>query len=301
MLDGVEWSQRTASGSAFGASFGAMPEPFPTMPDDDDVQAAVFYRWIADRDRTLTWGNAYQNSWHQGEQDRNLFVSTLDWIAGKSFSLHASAWIDYYGAGDVIKPDGFELTELNASASWRTGERSSLSLSASARNYPEMLRTEFVPMTPEQILDDHIERIGAGWSGQLGTHTRGSARIDLWQDQDDSGTTYDASLGWRDLLWERGELTLAANYADGTYSSGPGARVVATKDFDPAFGTLSYSFASYDQKAFSGASATVANQSIFASLDLPLGRSWDLSLFGDRRFGDQIDAWDVGLALLLRF
>src|SRR5690349_9317769 len=150
VLDGVEWSQRTAGGSAFGASFGAMPEPFPTMPKDDDIQAAVFYRWIADRERTLTWGNAYQNSWHQVRQDRNLFLSTLDWLPSRVFSLHASAWVDYYGAGDTIKPDGFELTEFNASGSWRTSESGSLNVHASTRHYPELLRTEFVAMTPGQ-------------------------------------------------------------------------------------------------------------------------------------------------------
>jgi hypothetical protein len=301
VLDGVEWSQRTSGGSAFGASFGAMPEPFPTMPKDDDIQAAVFYRWIADRERTLTWGNAYQNTWHQGRQDRNLFVSTLDWLASKVLSVHASAWVDYYGAGDTIKPDGFELTELNAAASWRTSERGSLSVYASARHYPEMLRTEFVAMQPDQILNDHLDRVGTGWSGMLGAHTRASVRLDYWQDQDDSGQTYDASLGWPDLFWRRGELTVAANYSDGTYSSGPGARITATKNWDAAFGTLAYSYSSYDQKAFGGTAATVANQSVFASMDFELGRSWDLSFYADRRFGDQIDTWDIGLGLQLRF
>jgi len=301
VLDGVEWTERTAGGSAFGASFGAMPEPFPTMPNDDDVQAAVYFRWAADRERKLSWGLAYENTWHRGEQDRNLVVSTLDWIASRTFNVHASAWVDYYGPGDTIKPDGFELTEFAASASWRTSERSSVHVNASARKYPEMLRTEFVPMTPEQILDNHIERVGTGWSGMLGTRTRASARVDLWQDQDDSGTTFDASVGWRDLLWKHGELVLSGNYSDGSYSSGPGGRVSATKAWGAAFGTLAYSFTSYDQKGFTGTAATVANQSIFASIDLPVGKAWDLSIYGDRRFGDELDTWDLGLGLQMRF
>jgi hypothetical protein len=36
-------------------------------------------------------------------------------------------------------------------------------------------------------------------------------------------------------------------------------------------------------------------------MDFELGRSWDLSFYADRRFGDQIDTWDIGLGLQLRF
>lgn len=301
LLDGVEWTQKTARGSTYGASLGAMPEPFPTMPKDDDLQAAVYYRWAADRERKFTWGNVYQNSWHKGQQDRNLFVSTIDWIASKTMSVHAVAWIDYYGPGDTVKPDGFELTEMTASTSWRTSERSSVNVNLSTRRYPEMLRTEFVSLTPEQLLHSHVERIGAGWSGMVGSNTRASARADFWQDQDDSGENYDASVGWRDLLWERGELTLTGYYTDGTYSSGPGGRISATKSWDGAFGTLTYSFTNYDQKSFAGTTSTVAHQSVFASIDLPLGKSWDLSIYADDRFGDQLDTWDVGLSLQMRF
>lgn len=301
LLDGVEWTQKTASGSEYGASFGGMPEPFPTLDLEGDVQAAIYYRWVADRERKFVLGGAYQNTWHQGHQDRNLFLSTLDWIGSKDFSVHATAWIDYYLPSDPIKPEGFELTQVSASATWRTSERSSVNINASQQRYPEMLRTEFATLTPEQLLNNHVERIGAGWSGFIGKYTRASARADVWQDQDDSGENYDASLGWRDLFWPRGELTLTANYTVGTYSSGPGARISATKTWDGAFGTLTYSSTSYDQKSFNGTAATVANQSIFASLDVALGKAWDLSIYTDHRYGDNLDTWDLGLSLQMRF
>ncbi len=303
LLDGVEWTEKTASGGAYGASFGAMPEPYPTLPKDDDVEAAVYYRWSADRERKFTWGAAYQNTWHQGNPDRNLFVGTLDWNASRRFSLHAITWVDYYGPGDTVKPDGFEMTEFTASATWRTSERSSLNINTTARRYPEMQRSEFVGVSPEQLLHGHIERAGLGWSGMLSTTTRASARADYWQDQDDDGDNYDASVGWRDLFWNRGEFTLSANYTQGTYSSGPGGRASATKSWDAAFGTLAYSFTNYDQKN-SGSTTqpvTVANQSVFGSLDLPLGKAWELSIFGDRRFGDNLDSWDAGLSVQMRF
>jgi hypothetical protein len=300
MLDGLEWTEKTAGGSAFGASFGAMPEPFPGFPSEDDIQAAVYYRWAGDREHKLTAGAAYQNTWHKGQQDRNLFVGTLDWVASKVFSMHAVAWVDYYGPGDTVKSDGFELTEFTASGTWRTAERSSVNINASTRHYPEMLRNEFASFTPDQLKNDHIERIGAGWSGMLSTRTRADARAAYWSDQDDSGANYDAGIGWKDLLWDRGELSLMASYADGTFSSGPGARISATKAWDSAFGTLMYSVTNYDQKSFDG-TTTVANNSIFGSVDFTLGKAWDLSMYGDHRFGDNIDSWDVGLSLQMRF
>jgi hypothetical protein len=94
---------------------------------------------------------------------------------------------------------------------------------------------------------------------------------------------------------------LTGYYTDGTFSSGPGGRISATKSWDAAFGTLTYSFTNYDQKSFAGTATTVAHQSVFASVDVALGKAWDLSIYADDRFGDQLDTWDVGLSLQMRF
>ncbi len=301
LLDGAEWTETTAGGSHLGASLGAMPEPFPTLTTGDDVQAALYYRWSADRDETLTVGTAYQNTWHKGAQDRNLFLGTLDWISSRDFNLHSTAWVDFYGPGDTVKSNGFELTELSATAAWRAGERGNLTLDGSYRRYPEMLRQEFVALDPALLLHGHIERVGLGWAGGVGKDSNANARADFWQDQDDSGANYAAGVSWRDVPWNRGELSLSGYYADGTFSSGPGARVSVTRAWDKAFGTLAYSYSNYDQKGFVGSAASIAHESLFGSLDLTLGSSWDLSIYAEDRFGDQLDTWDLGLSLQMRF
>lgn len=301
LIDGAEWTESFAGGSKLGASLGAMPEPFPTLTTGDDLQAALYYRWSADREESLRLGAAYQNTWHKGTQDRNLFLGTLDWVSERDFSLHSAAWIDYYGPSDTIKSSGFELTELDASASWRTSEQSNLTLDGSYRRYPEMLREEFVALDAELLRHGHIERAGLAWAGTVAKDTNANARADAWQDQDDSGANYSAGISWRELPWKRGELALNGYYADGTYSSGPGARVSVSRAWDNAFGTLAYSWANYDQKGFVGSASSIAHESIFGSLDFTLGTSWDLSIYAEDRFGDQLDTWDLGLSLQMRF
>jgi hypothetical protein len=300
VLDGVEWSRRSDSGSRFGASVGAMPEPTAEMDTGDDTQAAVFYRYAADPDERFLLGAAYQNTWHKGEQDRNLFVGTLDYNPPGKISLRSSVWIDYYGSEDSIKTSTFELTEAQIQASWRMTVRSGLSAFLSHVRYPEMQRIEFASLTPEQILDDHVERVGlSGWH-EISDVVRVNARVDAWQDQDDGGNNAEIGAGFRDLLYDHGEVSVAFLQTQGSFSSGPGFRVSANRAFGDRYANLTYSFMDFEQKDFTGEQSTLAQHAIFGSFDLPLGSRWDLSLFGEKRFGDEQDSYSLGFLVQMQ-
>ncbi len=300
VLDGVEWSRRSDSGSRFGASVGAMPEPTPEMKTGDDTQAAIFYRYAADRDERFLLGVAYQNTWHRGQQDRNLLVGTLDYNPPGKISLRSSVWVDYYGSEDSIKTSTFELTEAQIQASWRVAVRSGLSVFFSHVRYPEMQRIEFASLTPEQILDDHVERVGlSGWH-EMSDTVRVNARVDAWQDQDDSGNSGEIGAGFRDLLYDHGEVSVAFLQTQGSFSSGPGFRVSANRAFGDRYANLTYSFMDFEQKDFTGEQSQLAQHALFGSIDLPLGSRWDLSLFGEQRFGDEQDSYSLGFLLQLR-
>jgi hypothetical protein len=300
-VDGVDWSRRTQSGSRFGANVGGMPDPFIGMHDSQDSQASLYGRWVADRSGRLALGGAYQNTWHEGKQDRNLFLGTLDYVPRPGFSLRSAVWVDYYGAGDTIKSHGFELTELQTQAFWSFMKSGGFGISLSHRRIPELLRDEFPITSTDLIKHGKYDRVGVnGWHA-LGEHTRLSARADLWQDQSDNGLRGEVGMAWRDLLYRRGEVGVAVFTVDGSFSSGEGLRLSASKTFDRAFGTLAYELATFDQPGFAGTQSTLAHHDLFGSLDLDLGKKWSLSILGDKRFGDQQDAYTLGLLLQLRF
>jgi len=301
VLDGFDWNRRMEGGDRFGVNVGAMPEPFPSMQTGDDLQASVYYRWTPDPSQTLLLGGAYQNTWHEGEQDRNLFLGTFEWNPKKSFSLRSTAWVDYYGSADTIKSSTFELTELQALATWRFDRAGGITLSGAHRKIPELLRHEFSSFTPQQVQDDVLDRIGAGGWTALGEKTRLRVQADGWQDEDDDGVRGEVGISRRDLLWDRGEIGLAIFTVDGSYSSGDGMRLSATKSFDRSFLSLGYEYSEFDQEGFLGAQSTLAHQSLYGNFDVEMGKGWSLSLLGNRQFGDELDAYTLGFLLQLRF
>jgi hypothetical protein len=300
-VDGVDWSRATSSGNRFGVNAGGFPAPFLDMRGDADTEASLYYRWFKDSTQRFSLGAAYQNSWHEGKQDRNLFLGTVDYATGKTFSTHSAVWIDYYDSTDTIKSQGFELTELQTQGSWNFHREGGVGFSASHRRIPELLRDEFSTASTDFVKDGRYDRAGInGWKA-LGTRGRAFANADLWQDQDDSGERGEIGLAWRDLLYKGGEVGASVFTVDGSFSSGDGFRVSANKAFARAFGTLAYEFTNYDQKGFAGTQSTLAHHAVTGTIDFDLGRRWNLSLLGDKRFGDEQDSYSLGFLLQVRF
>lgn len=300
-VDGVDWSTATGRTNRFGVNAGAMPVPFLGMKDEGDTQVTVYDRWFADSSKHFSLGGAYQNTWHDGKQDRNLFLGTADYATGDVFSVHSSAWVDYYGSGDTIKPHGFELTEFWTQAFWNFRRDGGFGVSFTHRRIPELLREEFVGESPESVKDGRFDRVGVnGWKA-LGTKTRLLASADVWDDESDHGDRGELGIARRDLLWKNGEIGASVFTVDGSFSSGQGFRVTANKAFSKAFGTLAYEFTNFDQLGFFGTQSTLAHHDVSGTIDFDLGKSWNLSLLADKRFGDAQDSFSAGFLVQVRF
>ncbi|MBI5362364.1 MAG: hypothetical protein HZA53_04235, partial [Planctomycetes bacterium] len=302
LVDGVEWTRRAEGGSRFGVNAGGLPEPFPQkMNSFHDLGFALFGRYVSGEKEELRLGGALQNTWHDGATDRNLFLAEAEWRPSKSFSWRNLAWVDYYDSGDTLKSQGFELTEFTSQGRWRFGDDWGASATASHRRYPELLREEFVNLSPDLIQNGKLDRGSIALWHDFSRKTRIDARVDAWSDQDDSGTTADLGMAWRDLLYANGTVSLSVYKADGSFSSGEGVRASASKAWERTFGMLSYEYSSFDQKDFTGAQSTLAHHALYGTLDLPLGDKWNLTIQGEDRFGDEQSAWGLGLMLQMRF
>jgi hypothetical protein len=309
VLDGVEAAHRTDSGDWFGASFGYMPEPFPDMKTGRDLQVAVYYRTGSESGRAepLALGLAYQNTWHEGSQDRNLFVGTLDAELSETVSLDAAAEVDLYGpGGDSIYRDGLSITDAWARGQWRPADDAGLGLHVSRVRWPEMKRDEFADLTPQQIADSAVTRYGAdGWY-DVSQHLRVDGRLDLWSDDEDSGSSSSLRAALRDVAWERGEVSVEVFCTDGTFTEGHGLRVSLSRSFESlGAGALSWETSTFTSGTELDGNDDKRQQALRASLDttlgLGLGEDWSLSLYGERRFGDEQGSHTLGIYVQERF
>jgi hypothetical protein len=301
LLDGAEWNRRLDNGDDVGVSVGAMPLPTSSLSSFDDTQVAAFYRRALDDEHRNTIGFAYQNTWHEGKQDRNLFLAEARVEPLRDVSIWSTAWLDVYGSEDTIKGSGAELTEFLLGLTWRANPTSGLGLTLSHRKIPELLRDELQDFETATIRDAEFDRIALnGWTN-VSAKVRLDGRVDHWSDQSDDGTAGELAAAFRDLLWDRGEVNTALFYSQGSYSSGPGLRLTASKSFGRSAASLGYEYVDYEQKGFLGEQQQLAQQALFGTFDLPLTDSWDLSLLGDKRFGDSQDSWSLGFLLQTRF
>ncbi len=301
LLDGAEWSHRTEGGSQFGASLGYMPEPFADLNSFQDLQAAVHYRHAFDPAQRATLGVAYQNTWHEGVQDRNLVVAAGEVRPSDHLSLRATAWVDFYDSTDTIKGSGAELTEARISATWTAARGDGVSVYAMERRIPELLRDEFLARRADDMRNSVVDRVGVnGWT-TLGTSTRIDARLEQWSDEDDEGLSGEIGATFLEVFGAQSSLSTALQWADGSYSSGPGARIQARDTFGSTSVGLGWQSFWFSQKDFGGDDDQLAQHSLFGTVEVPLSDAWDLSLLADRSIGDHLDSWTVGFMIQTHF
>jgi hypothetical protein len=301
LLDGAEWSHTTRGGSEFGASFGWLPNPYTDRTSFDDTQASVSYRYAFDPAQRATVGVGYQNTWHDGEQDRNLIIAQTEVRPSDATVIRATAWVDLYDSNDTIKGSGAELTEARITGSVRIGSGGGIGFSALERRIPELLRDEFLARRADDIKDSVLDRIGLnGWT-TVGTRLRFDARVEHWFDQDDDGVTGELAASYRDLLGLGSSVSGAVLWIEGSYNSGPGARLQLQDTIGTSNISVGWQSFWFTQPVFTGDDDQLAQHSLFGSLDVPLSDRWDLTVFGDRTIGDELDAWAFGIRLQTHF
>jgi hypothetical protein len=301
VLDGVESVWRLDSGDELGLSAGFLPEPTPEMHTGDDLALAAGWRHTFGGSDTLSAALALQKSWHEGESDRDLAVASLDWRPSLATSLHASAWLDYYDSSERFAEQGVELTEAHLNLTTQLAERTGASLFATHLAWPDTLRYEFAPATTQEQLDYDVSRAGLSLWQDLGDSTRLSGRADLWQGDSDEGESGELRVAVRDAILARGEVWLALFGASGQYTDSLGARTGFTRWFEQGYLTLALDSGLYEQSGFLGEQSELWQHRLRAQLDRDLGRDWDLGLWVDQRFGDELDATQLGFALRRRF
>jgi hypothetical protein len=295
ILDGAEFVYRTESGDRVGFSVGALPEWFPDLPTGDDLETAIFYRFVADTEERLMAGIGYQKTWHQGSPDRDLVVGTLDFAPSDRVSLYGSVLADIYTSDDEFKSSGLEITEAHAHGTLQFNPGHGVGVFLAYFRWPELARKEFSPAFDFQLQNYHVLRYGVFTWQQLTDQVRIDARVDQWHDQNDDGTAWETRLAARDWLYDKGEVALSVFNADAVYTSGLGGRLSASRLFAWGFGSIAYDIVGFELDD------TALQHVLHANFDMDLKRGRSASLFCDYRFGENQDSFQIGVLLQQRF
>lgn len=205
---------------------------------------------------------------------------------------------DIYTSADAIKSSGFEITEAHAHGTYQFDPGHGVGAYLAYFRWPELARKEFSPSFNFQLERYHVLRYGLFTWQQLSDHVRVDARVDQWHDQDDQGTTWDTRLAVRDWLYDRGEVTFSVYNADGVFTSGLGGRVSASRYFAWGSAAIAYDITGFGQ---ADDATGFMQHGLHANFDVDLSCGRSASLFSDYRFGDDHDAFQIGVFLQKRF
>lgn len=300
LLDGLEATANYQGGLRIGAGAASYPVPFPSRDSGDDLGLHVFTDYQSGKDRAFAAALAYQKTWHRGTADRDLLVLRMEGRPGDGVWLYGSAKIDFYSGRDTVKGSGPELTEFLGQARC-DGADAGLGATLSHYTWPELRRQEYQSLPLSLLTDGKVDRAGLSGYVRPSRNVRLSGRVDFWRDQDRDGTAGEIATDITELFGPGSAFYAALFRSDGSYSSGPGARLRARKNLgDHASASAGYSWHRYDVQGLLSGDQTLTRQSIDVGLDLYFG-DWDLNCTFERWFGDAEDSFSFGVYAQYRF
>jgi len=278
VLDGVERVVRTRGGHRYGASLGFMPEPDEEFQTGSDLQVAGFYEWNLDASEELSAAAGYQKSFHDGAADRDLVVARFQRLPREGWTVFCTTWVDVYTEGDAEKGTLLGLTQayLSAGKRWQSG--SALDVVLSHLEFPEMDRDEFLPVTDDQLADDHSERLALRSRLQLSEDVRMLTGVGGWIDEDDQGGDAEFGFALDDVLGEAVFVDVRGFVTGGSFVTSLGARASFGRFTGGGSWALDYEFSQNRIAGFSSDNDDLPQHRLVLRSERRDVFGWDLSL-----------------------
>lgn len=284
LLDGLELQWGRPDRTRFGMSAGWIPEATQELTTGNDFQLAAFYRderggGSLEATR-LRWGAAMQQTWHDGQADRQLVLLQTDWIQ-RGFAWRNSAWLDVYDADDFGKDSGLEPTLAYSMLNWNQAEWGT-SLGLRHWRYPSLLRFQAGRFPLLDLYADRTTRydVSAWWKAQPGLRLR--VRLDHWASRDRDGNGVELRADLDDFLAERLRTSVAVFQHDGSFTRVLGVRVDQNLPAWAGSWRMQAESARYDER-YSGDAST--EHEIRAHWFHRMSTGWSLSVDAGWRFG----------------
>lgn len=299
LVDGVEAQVRTQGGWNFGGGVGLYPLPLPDRDTGDDYGFHLFAEYESDAERGLTGVVGYQQTWHDGDPDRNLLIGRVNYRASKQWWFYGMTLVDLYMANDSVK-DGAGLTQLMLQARYTPTVRSGVSVTYNRTTWPELLRKDYGSLPESLLRDGRVDRVSAnGWFDATKVlRVNGSAY--WWQDQSNDGVGGDAGVEWRDPWAAGSSLGVSAFINDAAFNNLYGLRVQGTQLIGNWRVFASYEAARYTFDSLVQANESFTRHTVRGDVGWSSG-NWSIDVDASKTFGDREDTFGVGLFVERRF
>ncbi|MCC6673470.1 MAG: hypothetical protein IT458_20600 [Planctomycetes bacterium] len=297
VVDGAEFNFRGQGGHNLGASMGFMPVPDDDFGGVDDFQLAVNYRWVSDEVETLMFGGGLQWTLHEGDNDRNLVVLKTRYAPADGWHFDAVAWVDFYDGADDVKSRSIDITQAVATLgrTWKSGNR--LALNYRHLGFPELRRREFLPVPPNELVDDRNDKLGLdGWL-YLSSDVRSHAYVAGWSDEEGTGGAAEAGLEIADFLGERTQTDLIGFGNTGEFGSVAGGRIDWSLDTSDGNWNVLYEYSYAHDSGFD----SIAQHRLRVSRNLHSASGMDFSPYVEGLVWSNDLSWSAGFHLQQRF
>ena len=292
VIDGFEYGTRRDNGDRYGYSLGFLPEPDGHFESGHDAQVSGFYEWHPEERDAMVVTVGFQRTFHSRTADRDLIVGKVSYQPRDGWDLHTTAWVDLYSGRDTEKPF-IELTHLLAVANRNYGKEAGATVSFRHWTFPQLDRSEFLPVLDDQLANDHSERLAyAGWK-RLEGKRRLHGQVGVWLDDEDAGGDFEVGLEQRGFLRPSSRADLTGYFSAGKFSYVAGLR--AQYDWKATNGRwrVFYSVENQEQEGFDQLDQLIQHW-FRASRDYYTESGWSFNLRAETLlFGDET-SWSIG-------
>jgi hypothetical protein len=301
VVDGAEWGRRFTGGDRLALSAGFMPKPEATPDSVDDFQASASYRWVHDESEQLSAAAGYQKTLHHGSFDRDLFLAQVHYLPLGGWTFAGTLWADYYTGSDANKGKGLELTQAHLSTGKRWQAGHTLHLVYTHMAFPEIDRDEFLPVTAQQLADDHNDRVSLQTRIALGRKVRTHALVGGWVDQDDQGRDVQGGLEFEDLFFDATTIDVTGFASDAKFLTLVGARASVFRRLDGGRAGALYEIANSRLEGFTDANDDLPHHRLRLSYEAFLDGGWSLATHLDGMLWDNEHSLGLGFYLQKSF
>ncbi|MCK6460063.1 MAG: hypothetical protein L6Q95_09240 [Planctomycetes bacterium] len=301
IIDGGEWGHRRTNGHRYGVSAGFMPELDQDFQSFIDFQAAAYYQWVSGPREELTVTVGFQQTWHQGDLDRDLLVVKFRRMPMKGWDFTGTIWLDFYTNDDNIK-SGVDVTQAVLTANKRYLDGSGFTVTYQHIEYPELLRQgEFTPITAAEIADNRMDKLATNfwWWVREGAQVHGY--VSGWIDEQDEGGAAELGIEVRDLLVRNSRFDITGFGGIGNHEYTGGGRISYGLYEARGFWEVFYEYSLHHEYAFPNNLDDIQQHRIRVSGGLYLPSGFDVSFYVETRVWDVEFTWVLGLTLQKSF
>jgi len=301
IIDGFEWGHRRTNGHRYGVSIGFMPELDQDFQSLIDFQAAAFYEWVSGPREELTIAAGFQQTWHQGDLDRDLLVLRFRRAPSNGWSFQGTFWIDFYTNDDNLK-SGVDLTQAIVTVNKNYADGSGFTVNYAHIEYPDIQRQGgWIPITAAELANNKTDRLACNWWWWRRETTELHGHVSGWIDETDEGGAAELGIEKRDLFLRNSRFDLTGFASIGNFESVYGGRISYGLYESRGYWEIFYEYSLHHEYAFPDNLDDIQQQRIRVSGGLYLPSGFDFSFYVETRVWDVEFTWVLGLALQKSF